>query len=288
MTSANIGMLVNHQEIDHLITAMSDSLRNAAYKVANQIAPKGSPKYHEFFDEDGTLQGYDIDTNKALLRDCLDHYVQFANTYGGLERTDFSYYLETNFELVRYYVSTNPDVMAYLTSLFASACGILASVLQPVMENILSRGQMVDRIESYVTGPENTYYLVCGEDIDNPETYDPKEDDLSDVDVSQSPEVLERLNTVEARRREDDKANVAWGAYSKALNDVMSEPGALLDHLVKARYRTIAHRQDHATGQQVPVAENTTTFVPINPISAWTKESFPLNLVWNAPGTELL
>lgn len=270
MTSANIGMLVNHQEIDHLITAMSDSLRNAAYKVANQIAPKGSPKYHEFFDEDGTLQGYDIDTNKALLRDCLDHYVQFVNTYGGLERTDFSYYLETNFELVRYYVSTNPDVMAYLTSLFASACGILASVLQPVMENILSRGQMIDRIESYVTGPENTYYLVYGDDIDNPETYDPKEDDLSDVDVSQSPEVLERLKSVSDKQRSNERDDAAWANYSDRLNEVMSEPGAALNHLVNSRYTAHMFKRDLQTG----------THVPTGPIT--------LNLVWNAPGTELL
>ena len=304
MTSANIGMLVNHQEIDHLITAMSDSLRNAAYKVANEIAPKGSPKYHEFFDEGGTLLGYDIDSNKALLRDCLDHYVQFVNTYGGTERTDFNYYLETNFDLVRTYVNANPEVMAYLTSLFASACGILASVLQPVMENILNRGQMIDRIESYVTGPENTYYLVYGDDIDNPETYDSKEDDLSDVDVSQSPEVLERLSAVDTRRREDDKANDAWGDYSTALFNAMNEPGALLNHLVKARYRTIAHRQNLAGGQPTPEELDSPSLrehsmhlnqvldsydkVPNNSDAVKTIISQSHNLVWNAPGTELL
>lgn len=306
--SSNIGMLVNHAEIDHLLTSMSDSLRNAAYKVANEIAPKGSEKYSEFFDDVGTLIGYDEDTNKAMLRDCLDHYVQYANSFGSAERMDFNYYLETNFQMVLPYITSRPEVMSYLTSLFATACGILSSVLHPVIEDIYARGQLIDKIESFVTGTDNTYYLVYGEDIDNPETYDPKEDDLSDVDVSQSPEVLQRLSAVETRRREDDKANAAWSEYSKSLHAALNEPGALLNHLVKSRYKTSVHRLHPTTGEQEPVSEHTTTFEPekfphfVKVTDQSIRPSTPpeplprhphipptnLNLVWHAPGTELL
>lgn len=225
---ANIGMLVNSQEINHLITAMSDSLRNAAYKVANEMAPQGSPRYHEFFDENGTLIGYDQDTNKALLHDCLDHYVQYSNAYGSMERTDFNYYLESNFEMVRGYVNQNPQVLSYLTSLFATACGILSSVLQPAMEDIYSRGQMIDKIESFVASPENTYYLVYGEDIDNPETYDPKEDDLSDVDCTQTPEELAKLEQRTQTSTLDAAVYNPASCYTKesvSLNLVWQAPG---------------------------------------------------------------
>lgn len=190
--SSNIGMMINHIEVNHLIVSLSDALRNTAYKVANQIAPKGSSKHLEFFDEDGTLIGYDTDTNTILIRDCLDHYLQYANAYGDLERSDFAYYLQTNFEMIAAHVLGDQQLLAYMTALFSSACGILSSVLEPVMQDIYNRGQMIEKIESFVTGPENTYYLIYGDDIDNPETYDPKEDDLSDVDVSQPAEVTTR------------------------------------------------------------------------------------------------
>lgn len=254
MTNAsNIGMLINHGEIDHLLTSMSDALRNAAYKVANQIAPKGSDKYDEYFDETGTLKGYDEDTNKAWLRDSLDHYVQYANAYGGTERTDFNFYLETNFQMVQPYISQHPEILAYLTSLFARACGILSSVLQPVMEDIYSRGQLIDKIESFVTGPENTYYLVYGDNIDSPEIYDPKEDDLSDVDCTQTPEELAQLET-RARAR----------ALNEVVNTCTSNPNNA------EAVKMILERQDHPG---------------IGHHSDTNRQPIGLNLVWSAPGT---
>lgn len=283
MNPANVGMLINHQEIDHLITAMSDSLRNAAYKVANQIAPKDSPKYHEYFDEDGTLRGYDMDSNKALIRDCLDHYVQYSNAFGAMERTDFNYYLESNFEMVRGYVNANPEIMAYLTSLFARACGILSSVLEPVMENIINRGQIIDRIESFVTGPENTYYLVYGEDIDNQESYDPKEDDLSDVDCTQTPEELAKL---EQRAKARELNNLLDG-YNRNPNNadavkmILSQP--VHPHIGSDQY----HKLNKIDTSAIDTVLNTQPATINQPIPL-PDESGRINLVWNAPGTELL
>lgn len=288
-------MLIHHGELDHILTSMSDSLRNAAYKVATEIAPKGSQKYDEYFDEDGTLRGYDVDTNKSLLRDCLDHYVQFANCT--TDRTDFNYYLETNFQLVQNYVNQRPEVISYLTSLFATACGVLSSMLQPVIENIYSTGQMVDKIESFVTGPENTYYLVYGEDIDNPETYDPKEDDLSDVDVSQSPEELARLKLLEETRREIDRiadeypGRVTDEAYNKALNELLGTEDEVCEAL---------HNSTYIPAKQMASNEFPSVLQPVineailkhlsNPHNLTIADaSLPdqqvgVNLVWQAPG----
>lgn len=227
--ACTIGMLVNHQEIEHLLTGMSDTLRNAAYKIAK------ANDHKDMFDEDGTLIGYDEDTNKALLRECLDHYVQFANAYGSTERTDFNYYLSDSFTFVAEYCNQHQHIISFLTASFAQACGILSSVLQPAMDDLLSRGQMIDKVESYTTSFENTFYLVYGEDIDNPETYDPKEDDLSDVDVSQSPEELTRLSILQT---------------SKSYLESIAEPINL----------------------------NTTPR---------SDQSGRIDLIWNAPGTEL-
>ncbi|ABY62912.1 hypothetical protein ST201phi2-1p079 [Pseudomonas phage 201phi2-1] len=270
----NIGMLIHHGELDHILTSMSDSLRNAAYKVATEIAPKGSQKYDEYFDEDGTLRGYDVDTNKALLRDCLDHYVQFANCT--TDRTDFNYYLETNFQLVQNYVNQRPEVISYLTSLFATACGILSSVLQPVIENIYSTGQMVDKIESFVTGPENTYYLVYGEDIDNVETYDAKEDDLSDVDVSQSPEELARLKVIEEQRRQQERDDAAEANYTKALHDLLGTNDEVCEALHNSKYlgpASATYRKHLSNPHNLTIADAS---LPAQPMG--------VNLVWQAPG----
>ncbi len=254
--SSNIGMLINHGEINHLLTNMSDSIRNAAYKVATQIAPKGSDKYDEYFDEDGTLKGYDEDSNKAILRDSLDHYVHYSNAYGSIERMDFFYYLETNFQMVKDYIVSQPNMLSYLTSLFATACGILASALQPVIEDIYSRGQMVDHIESYVTGPENTYYLVYGDDIDSTDTYDPKEDDLSSVVLDDTPEELAKWES----KKDHIRATEAFSDQNRVIEPIPYHPH--IDSEQYAKLNRVDTRDiDNAIG---------------------------LNLVWHAPGTEPL
>lgn len=185
-----IGMMLDHREIDHLLTNISDSLRNAAYKVATERYPKGSAKHHDFFDEDGTLIGYDEDSNKALLKDALDHYVQFSNEHGQHLQSDFNYYLGDSFQLVEEHINKDPQLMSYLTAQFASACGTLAGALQPVVQDLGNHGQTIDKIESFTIDREKSYYVVFGENVDQPAGYDPKEDDLSSVVIDDTPEDL--------------------------------------------------------------------------------------------------
>lgn len=180
-----VGMLVNHQEIDHLLTTISDIIRNHAYRYANAHYPVGHEKRDSYFDEDGLLRGYDVDTNKALLRDSLDHYVQFYHNASGIN-LNFVSYLEENFPMVSDSIANDQQTLSLLTSMFINACGILGSVLCPVLDDITGHGQVIGKIESYATSFENTFYLLHGEGPDSEETYDPKEDDLSDVDCTQT------------------------------------------------------------------------------------------------------
>lgn len=243
-----VGMLINHRDIDHILTSMSDTLRNAAYKVAKDRG------YDEMFDETGTLIGYDEDSNKALLKDCLDHYVQYCNVYGSAERTDFNYYLADSFDLVAEYCTQDDRIISYLTSLFSQACGILANVLQPAMADIHACGQLVDKIESYATSFENTFYLVYGEDIDNPESYDPTEDDLSTVDCSQTPEELMKL---EVKRIAKEAWNEATG--DKTCGEVLD--ASPYSNTPNVSFRGILPRS-------------------VNPMTGITKEHISLNNVW--------
>lgn len=159
--SRSIGMLVNHQEIEHILTSMSDVIRNTAYKVAKD------ENYTDMFDEDGTLIGYDEESNKILLRDCLNHYVEFSSAYGAVKGTEFTYYLFDTFKLIAAYCMQEQNIISFLTSRFAQACGILSAALLPVVEDLQSSGQSIESIESFATSPENTFYLVRGEDMEN-------------------------------------------------------------------------------------------------------------------------
>lgn len=196
MQPRNIGMMVSHNEIQHLITQMADVIRNAAYKVANERWPEGSDRRSEYFDETGTLMAMDEISVRVQLVDALEHYVMF-NTSGTTAAMDFNYYLEDSFQMVQPYINANPHILSYLSAKFAEACGILASTLSPVIQDLQSCGQSVEKIESFVQNTDETYYVVYGENFDNQETYDPVEDDLSTVDVYQSPE---ELAAIEKRR----------------------------------------------------------------------------------------
>ena len=203
-----IGMTINHHEIEHTLQQMADVLRNAAYTVANERFPVGHEKRHEYWDDHGTLLVMDETSIKALLKDAVEHYLQFHAVARGGSHADFNYYLNDSFEMIADYIKTNPHILSYLAAQFASACGVLAATLAPVIEDLSNTGHGVDRVESYTLNTQESYYLVVGENPDDVETYDPKEDDLSTVDVYQSPE---ELNAIADRN------------YSRALNDIMGE-----------------------------------------------------------------
>jgi hypothetical protein len=187
MQQRAIGMTINHREIDHLLQQMADVIRNAAYKVCGEKYPVGHERRSEWFDETGTLLAMDDTSVKDLLKDAIDHYLMFHAVARSGNQSDFNYYLNDNFQMIVEHVEANPHIGSYLSASFASACGILASTLAPVIEDLSSSGHGVDRVESFTLNTEESYYLVVGEDQ---ETYDPKDDDLSTVDTYQSPEEL--------------------------------------------------------------------------------------------------
>lgn len=185
-----VGMTVCHSEIEHTLQAMADVLRNAAYTVAKERYPVGHSKHAEFFDEVGTLQVMDEISIKALLKDAIEHYLQFHAVARNCNPNEFVYYLNDSFEMVSEHINKHPEILSYLSATFASMCGTLAATLSPVIEDLTKTGHGIDRVESYVLNKKESYYLVVGEDLDLVETYDPKDDDLSTVDTYQSPEVL--------------------------------------------------------------------------------------------------
>lgn len=193
MNPRAIGMTISHREIEHTLQQMADVIRNAAYKVANERYPVGHEKRSTYFDIDGTLMVMDETSIKALLKDAIEHYIQFHAVARNTAASDFNYYLNDSFAMVADHIKNIPQVNSYLSASFASMCGTLAATLSPVIEDLSISGHTVDRVESFVLNTEESYYLVVGENIESTETYDPKDDDLSTVDVYQSPEVLQGI-----------------------------------------------------------------------------------------------
>lgn len=185
-----IGMTVNHRELEHILQSMADVLRNAAYAECNERYPVGHLKRSEYFDEDGTLMVMDETSIKALLKDAVEHYLQFHAVARNSAGNDFSYYLGDSFSIVANRINSQPQTLSFLSANFAHMCGQLAGMLSPVVEDLSMSGHGVDRVESFVLNTDESYYLVVGE---VQESYDPKEDDLSTVDVYQSPEVLQGI-----------------------------------------------------------------------------------------------
>lgn len=200
-----IGMMISHHEIEHLITSMTDTIRNAAYKVAGERYPEGHRQRSEFFDETGTLIVYDELSVKAILKDALEHYLQFNAGLQNPKGADFNYYLDDSFALIENYIKNSPDTLSYLSAMFAQACGLLASMLAPVIEDLSRSGQSVEKVESFTMNMKESYYLVYGENFDNPETYDPEEDRLDNVDTYQSPEKLEALEKKQSDLKNAEK-----------------------------------------------------------------------------------
>jgi hypothetical protein len=237
--SRTIGMMINHHEIEHTLTQMADVIRNAAYKVATARYPVGHPQHLEFFDETGTLTAYDELSIKGLLKDALEHYLQFNAGMQNPKAIEFSYYLNDSFKLIQDHINENPQTLSYLSALFAMACGNLAGMLSPVIEDLSRAGQSIEKVESYTLNTNESYYLVFGESPENAESYDPKEDDLKGMIINDSPEVLARWEMRKKELREQE-TNQAWGVYSQALNKAMVEE--IANPTFESRYRNMAPR----------------------------------------------
>ena len=213
-----IGMMINHHEIEHTLTQMADVIRNAAYKVAKE-------KYAddpEFWDETGTLIAYDEMSIKGLLKDALEHYLQFNAGMQNPQGIEFNYYLSDTFKLVHDHIHENPHTLSYLSTMFAMACGNLAGMLSPVIEDLSRSGQTIEKVESFTMNTNESYYLVFGESPENAESYDPKEDDLKSVVITDTPEALAAWEVKKKQIREQED-NQAYGEYSSALNKAIDE-----------------------------------------------------------------
>ena len=203
-------MMINHHEIEHILTGMADVIRNAAYKVATERRDAGITGYAEMFDETGTLIAYDEMSIKALLKDSLENYLQFSAGMLNPGGIDFNYYLGDSFKLIEEHVQQNSYILTFLSTQFAMACADLAALLAPVIEDLSLTGQSIDKVESYTINTEESYYLVYGESPDHAETYDPKEDDLSTVDTYQSPQELAQLEQRRAMKAQLNQVNATF------------------------------------------------------------------------------
>lgn len=213
-----IGMMINHHEIEHTLTAMADVIRNAAYKVAKEKYANDP----EFFDETGTLIAYDEMSIKGLLKDALEHYLQFSAGMQNPQAIEFNYYLSDSFKLVQDHINSESHVLSFLSAQFAMACGNLAGMLSPVIEDLSRSGQTIEKVESFTMNTDESYYLVFGESPESAETYDPKDDDLKSVVIAESPEDLARWEEKKKQIRAQED-NQAYGEYSAALNKAVSE-----------------------------------------------------------------
>lgn len=200
MKTRSIGMTINHIEIEHTLQQMADVIRNAAYKVANELYPLGHGRREEWFDANGTLLVMDEISIKSLLKDAMEHYLQFHTATQNSNPSDFNYYLNDSFEMVSAHITAQPQVISYLSASFASMCGQLAATLAPVIEDLSLTGHCVDQIEAFTLNAHESYYLVMGDNPDLSEQYDRKEDDLSTVDTYQTPDVLEAISQREHNR----------------------------------------------------------------------------------------
>lgn len=251
LESRTIGMMINHHEIEHTLTQMADVIRNAAYKVATERRDRMIKGYAEMFDETGTLIAYDEMSIKALLKDALEHYLQFSAGTQNAKPIDLNYYLGDSFQLVQEYINENAHTLSFLSASFAQACGALAGMLAPVIEDLSRSGQQVEKVESYTINTNESYYVVTGESFDNQETYDPAEDDLSTVDTYQTPEELAK---VEARRRQKEELADAV-RYTDYVNAVASLPveDHVFQHMSKLRagIKALYHTTSIAEAEEV-------------------------------------
>jgi hypothetical protein len=217
-----IGMMINHHEIEHTLTSMADVIRNAAYKVATARYPIGHSQRDEFFDETGTLLAYDEMSIKSLLKDALEHYLQFNAGMQNPQAIEFNYYLSDTFKLVHDHINSEPHVLSFLSAQFAMACGNLAGMLSPVIEDLSRSGQGIEKVESFTMNTDESYYLVYGENHESVETYDPKDDDLKSMVINDTPEVLANWE-VKKRQIREQEDNQAYGEYTKALKKAVDE-----------------------------------------------------------------
>lgn len=158
-----IGVMVDSKDIQHNLGQMSDTIRNANYKMleAKNIKPNEDGEY---LDEEGDNLLMSEEDVTALLQDAMDNYL-VASVPGSKNHNpqEFQYYLMDSFPNVAEQLQSNPAANTYISALFASTCGMLAAKLTPAIQDIVASDQMVGSIEVFNTGPHNSFYILQGE-----------------------------------------------------------------------------------------------------------------------------
>lgn len=163
-----IGIMVDSKAIEANMTSMTDVIRNANYKTLEK--QKVQPNEDgEYLDAEGENLLMEEGVVKALLRDALDSYLVAA--LPGKNKGDpkeFQYYLLDSFPNVAEHVQSDDRINSYLGSLFANTCGLMASTLTPALQDIAAHGQTLEHIETFSIGRSNNYYVLIGEESDQP------------------------------------------------------------------------------------------------------------------------
>lgn len=166
-TERKVGIMVDSGAIESNITHMTDAIRNANFKVveASGLSPNEDGEY---IDAEGDNLIMEEGVVKALLQDAVDSYL--VASLPGRNKTDpqeFTYYLWDSFPNVAEFIQKDARVSTYVSSLFASTCGVLAGSLSPALQDIADHGQTLGHIETFHQGPSTSYYLLTGESPDN-------------------------------------------------------------------------------------------------------------------------
>lgn len=232
----NIGVMIDNKSIEHSLGQMSDSIRNANFKMleAKNIQPNEDGEY---IDEEGENLLMSEEDVKSILRDAMDSYL-CASVPGSKNHNpqEFQYYLWDSFPNVAEYIQANPSVTNFLSSLFAVTCGELSATLTPAIRDIVSNNQSVGSIDVFNIGPQNSFYVLTGEDEETVEGKDfevvrlTKEERQAQFKAGLLEELgpegyahyqrgQEALKLAE-RRNEDD---IAFGKYGEALAKAFRE-----------------------------------------------------------------
>lgn len=162
--SRKVGVMIDSGPIQSNLTHMCDAIRNANYKVLDQQGMQPNEE-GEYLDKEGENLLMDEDAVKVLLQDAIDSYL--VATLPGKNKADpneFTYYLWDSFPNVAEYIQAEPRISSYVSALFAKTCGMLVNSLTPAINDIQSHGQNLEHIETFLQGPNTSYYILVGED----------------------------------------------------------------------------------------------------------------------------
>ncbi|AEH03471.1 hypothetical protein AVT69_gp045 [Pseudomonas phage PhiPA3] len=147
----NVGVMVDHKDIDTHLTRMCDVIRNVALQT---FVPKD--ENDEIMPEDSV---------KVLLHTCVNEYMQYVFSQPPKVNMPFVNYLDEHFARVAEPIKNDPQKLNYLETKFAQACGAVGNCLIPAANELAQQGYAVEQVQNFHVGYNNTYYVLTGEDF---------------------------------------------------------------------------------------------------------------------------